>query len=80
MPNAAPPPAGAAPADLAALRGEAFNAKLLDVYHQQHEAAIRSFTDASANPALSESVRTLAKDTLPTLQEHLKSVQDARGG
>ena len=80
MPNASPPPTASAPADLGALRGDEFNTRLLETYHQQHEAAIRKFTDASNNPALSESVRTLARDALPTLQEHLRSVQDARGG
>ena len=80
MPNASPPPTASAPADLGAAQGEAFNTELLDTYREQHEAAIRKFTDASNNPALSEPVRTLARDALPTLQEHLKSVQDARGG
>ena len=80
MPNASPPPTASAPADLSAAEGEAFNTELLDTYREQHEAAIRKFTDASNNPALSEPVRTLARDALPTLQEHLKSVQDARGG
>ena len=78
-PNAPPPPAGKPPSDLADMKGEAFDGRLLAVYRQQHEAAIRAFTDASNNPALSEPVRMLAKDTLPTLQAHLQSVKDAQG-
>jgi len=79
MPNA-PETSAAAPAELAGLTGDAFDKKLLDVYMTQHEGAIRKFSDASANPALSEPVRTLAKDTLPKLQAHLQAVKDAKGG
>jgi len=79
MPNA-PETSAAAPAELAGLTGDAFDKKLLDVYTTQHEGAIRKFSDASANPALSEPVRTLAKDTLPKLQAHLQAVKDAKGG
>jgi len=79
MPNA-PETTAAAPAELAGLTGDAFDKKLLDVYTTQHEGAIRKFSDASANPALSEPVRTLAKDTLPKLQAHLQAVKDAKGG
>jgi predicted outer membrane protein len=78
-PNAPTPPVGKPPADLADMKGEAFDGRLLAVYRQQHEAAIRTFTDASNNPALSEPVRTLAKDTLPKLQAHLQAVKDAQG-
>ena len=79
MPNA-PETSAAAPDELAGLTGDAFDKKLLDVYTTQHEGAIRKFSDASANPALSEPVRTLAKDTLPKLQAHLQAVKDAKGG
>ena len=79
MPNA-PETSAAAPAELAGLTGDAFDKKLLDVYTTQHEGAIRKFSDASANPALSEPVRSLAKDTLPKLQAHLQAVKDAKGG
>ena len=79
MPNA-PETSAAAPDELAGLTGDAFDKKLLDVYTTQHEGAIRKFSDASANPALSEPVRTLAKDTLPKLQVHLQAVKDAKGG
>lgn len=79
MPNA-PETSAAAPAELAGLTGDAFDKKLLDIYTTQHEGAIRKFSDASANPALSEPVRTLAKDTLPKLQAHLQAVKDAKGG
>ena len=79
MPNA-PETSAAAPAELAGLTGDAFDKKLLDIYTTQHEGAIRKFSDASANPALSEPVRSLAKDTLPKLQAHLQAVKDAKGG
>ena len=79
MPNA-PETSAAAPDELAGLTGDAFDKKLLDIYTTQHEGAIRKFSDASANPALSEPVRTLAKDTLPKLQAHLQAVKDAKGG
>jgi putative membrane protein len=78
MPNAPTPAPGTVPASLADLNGAAFDKQLLDVLHEGHESAIRKFTDAMNNPALSESVRTFAKATLPTLQAHLQSVQDLR--
>jgi putative membrane protein len=78
MPNAPAPAPGTVPASLADLKGAAFDKQLLDVLHEGHMSAIRKFSDAMNNPALSESVRTFAKDTLPTLQAHLQSVQALR--
>lgn len=69
---------GAAPADLKDLPDEAFEGKLLATYRTQHEKAIRAFTDASTNPTLSEPIRALAGETLPTLKSHLKAVTDAQ--
>lgn len=70
---------GAAPADLADIPDEAFEGKLLATYRTQHEQAIRAFTDASNDPTLSEPLRSLASDTLPTLKNHLQAVTNAQG-
>jgi predicted outer membrane protein len=77
-PDAPAAPAGKAPAGLEGMRDTAFDARLLAVLREQHEGAISAFTDASNDADLSEPVRTLAKDTLPKLQAHLKSVRDAQ--
>jgi len=69
---------GVAPTDLKDLPDDAFEGKLLATYRTQHEQAIRAFTDASTNPTLSEPVRALASETLPTLENHLKAVADAQ--
>jgi len=66
------------PQQLADLQGEAFDGQLLATLRQQHEQAIALFTQASTDRTLSESVRQLASDTLPTLQKHLADVQAAQ--
>ena len=70
---------GVAPKDLKDLPDDAFEGKLLATYRQQHEAAIRAFTDASTDRTLSEPLRALASETLPTLKAHLQAVRDAQG-
>lgn len=77
-PDAPAAPAGKPPAGLEGMRDTAFDARLLAVLREQHEAAISAFTEASNDADLSEPVRTLAKDTLPKLQAHLKAVRDAQ--
>lgn len=77
-PDAPAAPAGKPPAGLEGMRDTAFDARLLAVLREQHEAAITAFTDASNDADLGEPVRTLAKDTLPKLQAHLKAVRDAQ--
>ena len=65
------------PQQLADLQGEAFDGQLLATLRQQHEQAIALFTQASTDRTLSEPVRQLASDTLPTLKNHLAAVQAA---
>ena len=77
-PTAPAQPAAKAPSGLSGMQDRAFDARLLAVYVEQHEAAIRTFADASRNTALSEPVRTLANDTLPKLRRHLDAVKAAR--
>lgn len=70
---------GSAPADLAALAGSDFDARVLDLLRQAHESAITLFTDASNDVATSNDVRTLATQALPTLKGHLDKVKAAQG-
>ena len=67
-----------APADLAALSGKDFDTRVLSVLRDSHEKGIAKYTDASQNTALSEDVRTLATQTLPTLKKHLEEVKAAQ--
>jgi predicted outer membrane protein len=73
-----PAPPGKAPASLAGVKAGAFDGRLFATYVDQHQAAIAAFTKASKNTALSEPVRSLATNTLPKLQQHLKAVKDAQ--
>lgn len=75
-PNIQPSP-GAAPPGLETLEDGALDARLLEVYREQHEQAIRAFLDASTDQTLSEPVRSLAAETLPSLQNHLDAVKAA---
>ena len=68
-----------APADLAALSGDAFDTRVLAMLREAHESAIALFTDASKDVAVSDDVRTLATQALPTLQGHLDKVKAAQG-
>jgi len=74
-PAAAP---ATAPADLAALSGKEFDARVLSMLRDSHENGIAKYTDASQNTALSEDVRMLATQTLPTLKKHLEEVKAAQ--
>jgi putative membrane protein len=74
-PAAAP---ATAPADLAALSGKDFDKRVLSMLRDSHEKGIAKYTDASQNTALSEDVRTLATQTLPTLKKHLEEVKAAQ--
>jgi predicted outer membrane protein len=81
--NAASPTAPAAaqasaPADLAALSGKAFDTRVLSMLRDSHEKGIAKYTNASQDMALSEDVRTLATQTLPTLKNHLEQVKAAQ--
>jgi putative membrane protein len=67
-----------APADLAALSGKDFDTRVLSMLRESHEKGIAKYTDASQNTALSEDVRTLATQTLPTLKKHLEEVKAAQ--
>jgi len=73
-----PAPPGKAPASLSGMKAGAFDNRLFATYIDQHEKAISAFTAASKNMKLSESVRSLATNTLPKLQQHLKAVKDAQ--
>ena len=42
---------------------------------QDHEKAVKFF-EANAKGSASEQVRTFAKETLPTLREHLKQARE----
>jgi hypothetical protein len=75
-PNIAPSP-GAAPPGLETLEDGALDARLLEVYREQHEQAIRVFLDASTDQTLSEPVRSLAAETLPSLRKHMDAVKAA---
>jgi predicted outer membrane protein len=78
QPDAPVQPAATAPTGLSGMRDTAFDNRLLAVYVEQHDAAIRAFSEASRNTALTEPVRQLATDTLPKLRQHLAEVKDAR--
>ena len=79
-PNMPAPSPGKPPASLSNIKatGDAFDSRLYATYIDQHQAAIRTFTDASKNMSLSEPVRGLATNTLPKLQQHLQAVKDAQ--
>lgn len=77
--NGATAAAGSAPADLASLSGDAFDTRVLGLLREAHESAVALFSDASKNVALSDDVRKLAADALPTLQGHLDKVKAAQG-
>ena len=72
------PTPGTAPADLQSLSGKAFDTRVLSLLRDAHEDAIAKFTAASNNSALSEDVRKLASDALPTLKDHLDKVKAAQ--
>lgn len=72
-----PPSPAAPPADLASATGKDFDKRALTILRDAHESAVAKFTAASNDSALSEDVRTLAKDALPTLQGHLDKVKAA---
>ncbi|WP_197426954.1 DUF4142 domain-containing protein [Noviluteimonas gilva] len=76
-PTLGTPPTVEVAKELSDLQGEAFDARLLATYREQHEAAIAMFTSASTDTTLSESVRLLASDALPKLRSHLTAVQAA---
>lgn len=76
-PNMAPS-TGTAPADLAELQDDTLDARLLALYRTRHEQAIRTFETASEDRTLSEPVRNLALETLPSLRAHLASVNAAQ--
>jgi putative membrane protein len=67
-----------APADLAALSGKDFDTRVLSMLRESHEKGIAKYTDASQNTALSDDVRALATQTLPTLKKHLEEVKAAQ--
>lgn len=73
----APSPA-TAPADLAALSGDAFDTRVLTLLREGHERSVARYTEASNNAALSDDVRMFATQTLPTLKEHLEKVKAAQ--
>ena len=76
-PTLGTPPSVSAPKELSDLQGEAFDGRLIATYRDQHEKAIKLFTDASNDRTLSEPVRLLASDALPKLKAHLAAVQAA---
>lgn len=71
-------PAASAPADVASLTGKDFDARVLSLLREHHEKGIATYTAASTNTALSEDIRKLASDTLPTLKSHLEQVKSAQ--
>ena len=74
-----PPAATAnAPAELAALDGKDFDTRVLSMLLDAHERTISKFTEAGTNVALSEDVRMLATQSLPTLKAHLEAVKAAQ--
>jgi predicted outer membrane protein len=77
-PSAPTAPMATAPADLSALSGKDFDTRVLSMLRDSHEKGIAKYTEASQNMALSEGVRTLATQTLPTLKNHLEQVKAAQ--
>ena len=74
----APAAAPATAPDLAALTRKDVDAPVVAMRRDSHEKGIAKYTEASQNTALSEGVRTLATQTLPTLKKHLEAVKAAQ--
>jgi putative membrane protein len=74
-----PAPAVSTPAELGHLDGTQFDARFLTLLRDQYALSTSKFEMAASDTALSDDVRKLASDTLPTLHRNLARIKASQG-